>query len=133
MNYYFSVLKKYAVFEGRAQRAEYWYFYLFNLIIYIILSVFGGMIGIFNITLTGGNEINILAILYSLAVLLPGLAVSVRRLHDIGKSGWMILLNLIPLIGAIWILILMIRDSVPGDNEYGPNPKGIVNQPSVTH
>lgn len=133
MNYYFSVLKKYAVFEGRAQRAEYWYFYLFNLIIYIILSVFGGMIGIFNITLTGGNEINILAILYSLAVLLPGLAVSVRRLHDIGKSGWMILLNLIPLIGAIWILILMIRDSVPGDNEYGPNPKGIINQPSVTH
>jgi len=125
MNYYFSVLKKYAVFDGRAQRAEYWYFVLFNAIVSIILSILGKAIGVFNITVGTVNEINILSLIYSLAVLIPSLAVSVRRLHDVGKSGWMILLNLIPLIGTIWILVLMIRDSTSGDNEYGPNPKNL--------
>ena len=118
------VLKKYAVFDGRAQRAEYWYFFLFNIIISIILSILGKAIGVFNITIgTVGSEINILSLLYSLAVLIPGLAVSVRRLHDVSKSGWMILISLIPLIGTIWILVLTIRDSTPGENKYGPNPK----------
>lgn len=126
MNYYFSVLKKYAVFEGRARRAEYWYFCLFNIIISMILSILGKAIGVFNITFgTFGSEINILSAIYGLVLLIPGLAVAVRRLHDVGKSGWMILINLIPLIGTIWILILMIRNSVPGDNEYGPNPKNV--------
>ena len=124
MNYYLMVLKKYAVFDGRAQRAEYWYFFLFNIIISIILSILGKAIGVFNITIgTVGSEINILSLLYSLAVLIPGLAVSVRRLHDVSKSGWMILISLIPLIGTIWILVLTIRDSTPGENKYGPNPK----------
>lgn len=124
MNYYLLVLKKYTEFNGRAQRAEYWYFYLFNIIISIILSILGKTLGIFNISIgTVGNEINILPIIYSLAVLIPGLAVSVRRLHDVGKSGWMILISLIPLIGTIWLLVLMMKDSVPGENEYGPNPK----------
>jgi len=133
MNYYFSVLKKYAVFDGRARRAEYWYFVLFNTIISLMLSILGKAIGVLNITVgTAGSEVNILSIVYGLAVLLPGLAVSVRRLHDIGKSGWMILISLIPLIGTIWILILIIRDGTPGENEYGPNPKNIGNsQPSV--
>jgi uncharacterized membrane protein YhaH (DUF805 family) len=126
MNYYLTVLKKYAVFEGRAQRAEYWYFVLFNAIISIILGILGKVIGVFNITLgTIGSEMNILSAIYGLAVFLPSLAVCVRRLHDVGKSGWMILINLIPLIGQIWILILMIKDSDPGDNEYGPNPKNL--------
>jgi uncharacterized membrane protein YhaH (DUF805 family) len=124
-NHCLTVFRKYAVFSGRAQRAEYWYFYLFNIIISIILGILGKIIGVFNLTIgTAGNEVNILSAIYSLAVLIPGLAVSVRRLHDVGKSGWMILINLIPLIGTIWYLILMIRDSVPGENEYGPNPKG---------
>ena len=124
MNYYLMVLKKYAVFDGRAQRAEYWYFVLFNTIISILLSILGKAIGVFNMTIgTVGNEINILSIIYSLAVLVPGLAVAVRRLHDVGKSGWMVLINLIPLIGQIWILVLTIRDSTPGENKYGPNPK----------
>lgn len=92
----------------------------------MILGILGKAIGVFNMTVgTFGSEINILSAIYGLAVLIPGLAVAVRRLHDIGKSGWMMFINLIPLIGAIWILILMIRDSVPGDNEYGPNPKGL--------
>ena len=126
MNYYLTVLKKYAVFNGRARRAEYWYFVLFNAIVSIILGILGKAIGILNITIgTIGSEINILSIIYGLAVLIPGIAVVVRRLHDIGKSGWMVLINLIPLIGIIWILVLMIRDSVPGENEYGPNPKNL--------
>jgi uncharacterized membrane protein YhaH (DUF805 family) len=99
---------------------------LFNAIISIILGILGKAIGVFNITVgTIGSNMNILSALYGLVVLLPSLAVSVRRLHDTGKSGWMILINLIPLIGIIWILILMIKDSDPGDNEYGPNPKNI--------
>lgn len=126
MNYYLTVLKKYAVFKGRARRAEYWYFLLFNAIVSIILGILGKAIGVFNITIgTIGNEINILSIVYGLAVFMPGLAVSARRLHDVGKSGWMILINLIPLIGTIWILILMTRESVSGENEYGPNPKNV--------
>lgn len=114
MNYYKLVLKKYAVFDGRAQRAEYWYFFLFNIIIDIVLYIISALIG---------DDLNILGLLYGLALFIPGLAVAVRRLHDIGKSGWMLLINLIPIIGFIWFLILLIRDSDPGDNKYGPNPK----------
>ncbi|MCX6751356.1 MAG: DUF805 domain-containing protein [Candidatus Nomurabacteria bacterium] len=126
MNYYFSVLKKYAVFNGRARRAEYWYFVLFNAIVSIILGILGKAIGVFNVTIgTVGSEMNILSIIYGLAVFLPGLAVCVRRLHDTGKSGWMVLINLIPLIGQIWILVLIIKDSTPGENEYGSNPKNL--------
>ena len=74
----------------------------------------------------GGSNIGPIYIIYSLFIITPTIAVSVRRLHDIGKSGWMILISLIPFVGGIWMLILMIRDSNPGDNEYGPNPKGIL-------
>ena len=116
MNYYLAILKKYAVFSGRAQRAEYWYFVLFNLIIAIILGIVSTVIG---------DDKGMLGTLYSLAVLIPGLAVSIRRLHDVGKSGWMLLIALIPLIGWIWLLVLMITDSNPGDNKYGPNPKQV--------
>jgi len=114
MNYYLKVLKKYAVFSGRAQRAEYWYFFLFNLITGIVLGIVSGLIS---------DTKSIIGLIYALAVLIPGLAVSIRRLHDVGKSGWMILINLIPLVGTIWYIVLMATDSNPGDNEYGPNPK----------
>ncbi|MEX0918893.1 MAG: DUF805 domain-containing protein [Candidatus Paceibacterota bacterium] len=116
MNYYLSVLKKYAVFSGRSQRAEYWYFNLFNIIIATILGIISAIVG---------DDFSILGLLYALAVFLPTLGVSVRRLHDIGKSGWMLLISLIPLIGWIWFIVLMVTDSNPGDNKYGPNPKGI--------
>ena len=118
-DYYIGVLKKYAVFSGRARRAEYWYFFLFSLLIGIALGVVSAVIG---------DSKGTLGTLYSVAVFIPGLAVSVRRLHDIGKSGWILLLTLIPLLGffvSIWILILMIQDSTPGENKYGPNPKGV--------
>lgn len=120
MNYYLSVLKRYAVFSGRARRAEYWYFVLFNIIIAFMLGFIDGVVGTYD-TQSG---LGILSGLYSLAVLTPGIAVGVRRLHDVGKSGWMLLISFIPLIGAIWLLILTTTDSNPGENKYGPNPKG---------
>lgn len=113
-NYYLLALKKYAVFSGRSRRAEYWYFTLFIIIISIILTI---------VSLIVGDELGIIGMLYALAIIVPSLAVSVRRLHDIGKSGWMLLITLIPFIGAIWLLVLMVTDSDVGDNNYGPNPK----------
>jgi len=119
MNWYLEVLKKYAVFNGRARREEYWYFLLFNLIISIVLkgidSVIGGSSAEVGISLLGG--------IYSLVILIPGIAVSVRRLHDTDRSGWWLLIGLIPLIGAIVLVVFMVQDSKPGENQYGPNPK----------
>ncbi len=114
MNYYLTVLKKYAVFKGRATRAEYWYFSLFNIIIAVLISIISSIIK---------NNFNLLLILYILLTLIPSIAVSIRRLHDIGKSGWMILISWIPLVGTIWIFVLMMTDSNAGENKYGPNPK----------
>ena len=113
MNWYLDVLKKYTVFSGRAQRAEYWYFALFNIIISLVLGFMDGLVG------TGG----VLYGIYLLAVLLPSIAVGIRRLHDTDRSGWWLLLVLIPLAGLV-LLVFMVFDSKPGENQYGPNPKG---------
>ena len=119
MNWYLEVLKKYAVFSGRARRKEYWFFVLFNIIISIVLAVIDGVTGSFRpeagMGLLGG--------IYTLAVLIPGIAVSVRRLHDTERSGWWLLIALVPLIGAIVLLVFMVQDSKPGQNQYGANPK----------
>lgn len=112
MNYYLDVLKKYVVFEGRARRKEYWMFILFNLIV-------GGVVSILDYIL--GTAI--LGYLYSLAVLLPSLAVQVRRLHDINKPWYWIFITLIPLVGAIWMIVLMATEGTRGDNDFGPDPK----------
>lgn len=119
MNWYLQVLKKYDVFSGRARRTEYWMFALFNFIFLIAAVIIDNVAG----TTIEGLPYGLFYFLYALTVLIPGLAVVVRRLHDVGKSGWMILIALIPLIGAIWLLVLMVTDSIPGDNEYGANPK----------
>ena len=113
-DYYKQVLEKYSDFSGRSTRAEYWYFMLYNIIIAILIAFFGIIIG---------DEQGILYILYLFVMFIPQLTVSVRRLHDIGKSGWIFLVSLIPLIGFIWMLILFTRDSDVGTNKYGPNPK----------
>jgi len=121
MNWYLKVLKQYADFSGRARRKEYWMFVLFNMIFAIVAMILDNILG-----LTAGElPYGVLYYLYVLAVLIPGLAVAVRRLHDVGKSGWMILIALIPIIGAIWLLVLMVTDSNPGENQYGPNPKEV--------
>jgi uncharacterized membrane protein YhaH (DUF805 family) len=113
MNWYVQVLKKYAVFGGRARRMEYWYFVLFNFIIAVVLGLIDQLVG------TNG----VLGSLYALAVLLPSIGVSIRRLHDTGRSGWWLFIGLIPLIGAIILIIFMVGDSQPETNQYGPSPK----------
>ena len=115
MNWYFVALKKYAEFNGRARRREYWWFTLVNVIIVILLSVVG------RITHIGPW----LSALYGLAILIPGLAVGVRRLHDTNRSGWWLLIALVPFVGAIILLVFVLLDSQPGDNRYGPNPKAV--------
>jgi len=122
MNWYLKVLKKYAVFNGRARRKEYWYFALFNILISILLGIIDGII-IVSSGLDPNTSIGFLGLIYSLAVLIPGIAVSVRRLHDTERTGWWILINLIPIIGWIIFIIFAIQDSSPGENKYGPNPK----------
>ena len=120
MSWYLEALKKYAVFHGRSRRAEYWYFVLFNLIVAIVLAAIDSLLG----TFSSAQNIGLLSGIYSLAVLIPTLAVTIRRLHDIDRSGWWILINLVPLIGTIVLLVFALMDGTPGDNRYGPNPKG---------
>ncbi|HLS21890.1 MAG TPA: DUF805 domain-containing protein [Paenalcaligenes sp.] len=120
MNWYLEVLRKYAVFTGRARRKEYWFFVLFNVIFLIILSFLDRALGTFNMQ----SGVGLLTSIYWLAVLIPAIAVGVRRLHDIGRSGWWLLLVFIPVIGPLIILVMMLFNSQPGDNAYGPNPKG---------
>jgi len=121
MNWYLSVLKNYAGFTGRARRREYWMFGLFNALFLIIAAVLDNIFGTtFEFLFYG-----LFYVLYSCAVLVPSLAVCVRRLHDVGKSGLFLFVGLIPLVGAIWLLILACKDGDPGTNAYGPNPKEV--------
>jgi uncharacterized membrane protein YhaH (DUF805 family) len=120
MSWYLQVLKKYAVFSGRARRKEFWMFVLFNVIFGIVASIIDRIIG----SSIGDMGYGVIGLLYSLAVLIPGLAVTVRRLHDTGKSGGWIFICLIPIVGWIWELVLLCQDSKPEVNKYGPNPKG---------
>ena len=122
MNWYLDVLKKYAVFSGRARRKEYWYFCLFNIIVAIVLAIVDVIFGTFSKAL----GIGLFGGIYALAVFIPSLAVSVRRLHDRNRSGWWLLIALVPIIGAIVLLVFMVQDSQEGDNQYGPNPKETV-------
>ena len=120
MSWFLKALKNYVGFSGRARRKEYWFFVLFAIIISFILAVIDGLTGTFNPT----SGVGILGAIFSLAILLPSIAVAVRRLHDTDRTGWWILIVLIPFIGFIVLLVFMILDSTPGDNRFGPNPKG---------
>lgn len=125
MNWYLKCLKQYFDFSGRARRKEYWLFCLFNVIIAYILSVIDSAIGLkFPV---GIVELGILGVIYSLLLFIPGLAVCVRRLHDIGKSGWFYLIGLIPLVGAIILLIWFCKEGEHKTNKWGPDPKNIEN------
>ncbi len=118
MNWYLGTLKQYAVFSGRARRKEYWFFVLFNVLISIVLSIIDGITG----TLSMELGLGVLSGLYTLAVLIPSIAVSVRRLHDTGRSGWWLLIAFIPLIGLV-LLVFMLLDGQAQENKYGPDPK----------
>lgn len=122
-----SVFSKYATFSGRATRSEYWFFYLFNVIMCLGLvavcailgAIFKGAAGA-----VGGYTVGtILYWIYALAAFIPNLAVSVRRLHDTGRSGFNLFWMFLPIIGAILLLVYFVTASNPGDNAYGPEPE----------
>jgi uncharacterized membrane protein YhaH (DUF805 family) len=119
LSWFIEALKKYAVFSGRSRRKEYWYFVLFVVIISIVLSIIDGLFGTYHRSTGAG----LLSSIFSLAVLIPSIAVSVRRLHDIDRTGWWVLISLVPLVGWIVLLVFHVQDSTPGTNRYGPNPK----------
>ncbi len=122
MEWYTMVWQKYAQFDGRSRRKEYWMFTLFNIVVCCVL--YAGLLAAF---FAGQRMVGILIscvyVAYALAVLVPGIAVSIRRLHDTNKSGWWILINLVPLVGGIIFLVLMCIEGDPGPNLYGPSPK----------
>jgi uncharacterized membrane protein YhaH (DUF805 family) len=114
-----TVLGKYVTFSGRAQRSEYWWYALFTFVTSIVLSILDGIL--FGVT-AAGQSIGILSGLFSLAVLLPSIAVGVRRLHDLDKSGWWLLLALIPILGFLVLLYFFIQRGTEGPNRFGPDP-----------
>ena len=105
------------MFNGRARRKEYWMFVLFNIVFSIAAGIADYMVF--------GSGSGAVSGLYSLAVFIPSLAAGVRRLHDVGKSGWFTLILFVPLVGAIWLLVLYCTEGTNGDNEYGPDPKAV--------
>ena len=115
-----AVIGNYAGFSGRARRSEYWYWSLATLLGYLVAVVLSAL----------AKPFGVLAALFYLAILVPSLAVAVRRLHDTGKSGWFFLLALIPLVGGIVLFVFFVTDSAPGENRYGPNPKGVGGPPA---
>ena len=121
IQWFFRAFLHFADFSGRARRTEYWMFTLFNILFYFAWAILTGVI----FALANGRETGLTVSLYGyfMIMMLPGMAVSVRRLHDTGKSGWMLLVGLIPLVGGIWLLILMLTEGDAEENKYGPNPK----------
>jgi uncharacterized membrane protein YhaH (DUF805 family) len=120
MKYYLLALKNYAAFKGRSNRSEYWYFTLFQFIFVIVAILLDVALGL-NFTPV---PYGFIYLSYVLATFIPGLSVSVRRLHDLNKSGWWLLIALIPFIGGIWMLVLMASEGTRGDNKYGADPNG---------
>ena len=123
MNWYLKVLKQYTDFSGRARRKEFWMYTLFNIFAIVIAAVLDNVLGLTFEMQGQSMGYGYIYMLYALAVFIPGLAVGVRRLHDVGKSGWFLLIGLIPLIGFIWLLILFCTDGESNSNKWGDNPK----------
>mgnify|MGYP002627209856 CR=1 FL=1 len=117
-----TAFSKYAVFDGRARRSEFWYFTLFIFILDAVVWLLAHLVS--------AKFGNTLTTLVSLAILLPSLGVSVRRLHDIGKGGWWILL-VITVIGTLLLIFWWAQDSQDGENEFGPNPKGVLGRKDI--
>jgi uncharacterized membrane protein YhaH (DUF805 family) len=119
MQWYIGVLKKYAVFSGRARRTEFWMFTLFNILAAIVLGILDAVLNTPQV-----YSIGLLGLLYAVAVLLPGIAVTVRRLHDTNRSGLWILIALVPFVGGIVLFVFCILGGTPGPNQHGADPKG---------
>ena len=114
---YIGVIKKYVVFDGRARRREFWMFVLANFLVGIVFSILGSIPFI-------GKLFFVLSVIYSLAILLPGIAAGARRLHDTNRTALFLLLGLIPIVGEIILIVFFVQEGTPGENQYGPNPKG---------
>jgi len=131
MKYFILAFKKAFDFKSRSARPEFWYFVLFNLIFSFAAMFIDRQLGsTFKMDLgmeMGEQDLGYgyIYLLFGLATLIPGLALGVRRLHDVGKSGWMYLVGFIPLAGAIWLIVLWARESKPGENKWGPNPNNV--------
>lgn len=119
MNWYLKVINQYFDFSSRARRKEYWMFTLFSLIITWSLAILDATFEMYIFSIIGS--------IYYLLVFIPSLAVMLRRLHDSGNSGWFLFLLLLPIIGWIWLLVLLCLESEPKTNKWGENPKGIGN------
>jgi uncharacterized membrane protein YhaH (DUF805 family) len=113
MDYFIGALKKYADFSGRARRTEFWMFMLFYTIFYLVLALVGSLLGT-----------ELLALLFSLALLVPSLSIGARRLHDTGRSGWWQLIYIVPIIGFIVLIVFFVQDS-HDENSYGDSPKAV--------
>ncbi len=119
MKYYFKAFNNFSNFNGRARRKDYWMYLLFNLIFGLVAIILDNVFGLAFESIGYG----VIYLLYSLITFIPSLSVTVRRLHDKSKSGWYILLAIIPIIGGIVLLFILAADGDPGENEYGMNPK----------
>lgn len=113
-----TCFRKYATFKGRARRSEYWYWYLFNILVGVVLIAID-----YSAHLVVWGDTGILTTLFCLVVLVPNIAVTVRRLHDIGRSGWWFWIYFVPILGGIVLLVFCVTDSKPEENEYGVSPK----------
>ena len=123
MDWMLMPLRRYAEFSGRSQRKEYWMYTLFLFIVSIVIGIIEGILGIN--TMIGGVY-GPLTVLLLLGTLVPSIAVGIRRLHDTDRSGWWLLIALVPLIGAIVLLVFYVSDGTSGSNRFGPDPKGQV-------
>lgn len=121
MEYFIKAFKNYVVFKGRTSRKEFWMFVLFSVIFGVVAVILDSIFGLRD-DYTGYG---FFSIVFSLAVMLPSLSAEVRRLHDIGKSGWWMFITLVPLIGSIWLIILLVKEGNQGENEYGEAPNSI--------
>ena len=123
MHWYLKALNQYFDFTGRARRSEYWYFILFNFIFSLIALALDGFYGYFLEIPDWESNWEFFFPLYTLLTFIPGLAVTVRRRHDAGYSGWWYLITLLPILGAIWLLVILFQDSERMENKWGPSPK----------
>jgi len=123
MNYYLDALKKYAVFDGRATRSEYWYFILFHILISVGINI---------VAVSLNEALSFLGTIYALGVFLPSLGVGFRRLHDTGHSAWWMLIGIIPIVGTIILIVFLAGDSEEGSNKYGSNPK-VAEEPKMSN
>ena len=121
IGYWVGCYRKFATFQGRARRAEYWWFTLFSVIVYLVLGALGYLLD--TAVESGGVVPGVVIMVYLLAAILPSLAVTTRRLHDAGMTGWFQLLGFIPFVGGIIVLVLTVLPGNPGDNQYGPDPR----------